>query len=740
MASRTASVRRFAALLLASSALSGPAFAQEAEDGEASASEDVITVYGSAEFFRPTTNTSATKIPLPIVETPQAITVLTRDVLDLTGARDLEDVSSLVPGVVFTGTYGGFDNRFNFRGFALPVDKGVLINGISVASNVDRDFLGVERLEYLRGPTGIVQGTLNFGGAVNIITRRPDAEFGGSVQAEVGSFELFRVQAEVTGALNQSETVRAYAGAAYEDRGGFREAEGLTKIPLRFALDVDFSPSTMLTIDAGLENGDGDPIGTFSRDYSNVRDPLPTYIPRSWNPCAATSDCKNDYENREIVATLTHEFGNGLYARGTLGYNYTERAHRFVSFLGVGFPERFATTAPGPYGFWYTYDDTDSFETFFGELAFGGEFEAFGQTHDFLLLAERREREVFQDYQLNDPSLFFVQFASIFDFGTDLGAGDMPVVEQPTFSWDNTTRDVENTALTAQVILRPVDRLQVLLGARYEEEDFTEVGINNGGAGGPFGSSYDVDVDSGVSDTVLRAGLVYEVLDGTFAYASYSEGFFPVRVLDDAGQPIPSEEGTQYEIGVKGEYLGGALGFGAAAFLIERDNVPTTVGDGVLSTPASRAQEHRGFELEVLGKPFDRLNLIATYAYLETEITRSVSEPALLGNEIALAPNHLASIFAQYDIPWVEGLSIGGGVRYVGEQFADADNTPEVLLPSYTLVEANLNYQVNDQVTFQLIGKNLTDEKYFTQFGGSGFFGWTWGEPSTFLARVTAEF
>ncbi|MEM1035919.1 MAG: TonB-dependent receptor plug domain-containing protein [Pseudomonadota bacterium] len=232
----------------------------------------------NAEFFRPTEATSATKILLPIIETPQAITVLTEDIISLTGIRDLEGASGLVPGFVAKGTYGGFDNRFSARGFDLSVAEGILINGVQVASNVDRDFIGVERIEYLRGPTSIVLGTVNYGGAVNIITKRPGDVLEGSIAGEVGSWDLYRFQGEFGGPLNESGTVRGYVAGAYEDRGGFREGEELEKLPVRAALDIDLTENTLFTLDLSAENGEGNPTGIFSRDYARTN-PLPEYVP-----------------------------------------------------------------------------------------------------------------------------------------------------------------------------------------------------------------------------------------------------------------------------------------------------------------------------------------------------------------------------------------------------------------------------------------------------------------------------
>ena len=738
-------IGRFAAALLASTAMTSAfSVAQSQETDDEERVLETIEVISSAEFFRPTEATTATKIPLPIVETPQAITVLTEDIIELTGARDLEDVSGLVPGFIAKGTYGGFDNRFNARGFDISVAEGILINGVQVASNVDRDFVGIERIEYLRGPTSIVLGTVNYGGAVNIITKRPTSEFQGAISAEVGSYDLYRVEGEFGGPLNEAGTIRGYVAGAYEDRGGFRDGEELEKLPIRAALDIDLTPNTLFSLDLSAENGEGNPTGTFSRNYG-PGDFLPDFIPTDWNPCGLVSGCLLDYSNREATANLTHNFDNGTYVRGTYGYASTDRQHRFISFLGVGGPTGFGfTDAPGPYGFWYTYDDTDTYETYFAEFAFGGEFEALGQTHDFLLLAESRDRKITEDYQLQDPSTFFVQYANVVSPTQFFDNGDVPIFEQPTFPWDQTIRKEDSIALTAQLVLRPIERLQLLLGLRYEEEDSFLVGINNGGDTGPFGSSRTIDppLEYSLDDTIFRAGLVFEPIDNVFAYASYSEGFIPVNVNDLGGLQATAETGTQYEGGVKGEFLGGKLGAGIAVFLIERDDVAGTTGDGVLAEPSSRSQEHSGFEAEIIGEVFEGLDLIATYSYLDTEITMDNGDPDNVGNEIPNAPNHLGSFFAQYQIPRtfdsIEGISIGGGVRYVGETWDSESNVFRI--PDYTLLEANVNVQVSEDLTVQVIGRNLTDEEYFQSFLGTGFAGWAYGQPATVLARVTKTF
>ena len=708
---------------------------------------DEIVVTGQVEFFRPTDASTATKILLPIVETPQAITVLTDDLLDLTAARDLEDTIGLVPGYVNVGSYGGFDNRFQARGFNLSVAEGILLNSVMIGTNVDRDLLGIERIEFLRGPTSITLGTLNYGGAINIVTRRPSDSLEIDLLLETGSFDRQRYSAEISGPLTESGSVRGYAGVAYETRNGFRNREGIEKTPVKAALDIDLSPDTILEIDFSYESGQADPVSLFSRDYRGEGS-VPDFIPTEWNGCAFVQGCDNEYENKDVLANLRHQINDNLYVRASAGYATSERRHRFVSFLGLGGPEAFGFGVEGPYAFWYTYDDEDKYETTFTELALGGDFELGGQEHTFLLLGQYQDRTFQEDYQLQDPSTFFAQYANILTPTTDApSVDDVPISVQPTFPWDQTERSEQNLSLTAQLILRPVDRLQILLGARYEEEEFDGTGINNGGSEGPFAdpgdpdaSGYDLDVDGKVDDTLLRAGIVYEAMDNVFAYFSYSEGFIPTQSLTATGEPIDPEQGTQYELGVKGEFMDGLVGASIAAFLIERDNVPSVIGDGVRAEPSPREQEHKGVELEVIGEVLPGLDVITSYSYLDTEITNSAEE-SLIGNAIPNAPKHLFNIFAQYQIPaslGIEGLSIGGGLRHVGEQEVDDDN--DLQLDGYTLFEANLSYEINDTLTARIVGKNLTDEEYFVLFLGSGFAGWGYGETRSWTANLTASF
>ena len=134
--------------------------------------------------------------------------------------------------------------------------------------------------------------------------------------------------------------------------------------------------------------------------------------------------------------------------------------------------------------------------------------------------------------------------------------------------------------------------------------------------------------------------------------------------------------------------------------------------------------------------------MIATYANLETEITKNLDDPGTVGNEIPNAPNDQFSLFVQYQLPFafenIEGVSIGGGVQYVSPTWDSEDNVFE--LPDYTLIDANLNVQIQENLTFQLIGRNLGDEEYFQSFLGSGFAGWAWGQPRSVLARLTLDF
>jgi iron complex outermembrane receptor protein len=366
------------------------------------------------------------------------------------------------------------------------------------------------------------------------------------------------------------------------------------------------------------------------------------------------------------------------------------------------------------------------------ELSFGGDFDMGGQTHTFMMLAEYRK--VAFDF----TEFPFDWLGSVDQFNPDFSEpADNLNLDVLTVSNGQRTDDQDRYALGAQVLLRASDKWSFLLGVRWDQVKQSLVDIK-------FDPDPDDDVvfdehnlsSSGTTNsTTFRGGIVYALTDEINAYVSYSEGFLPQEGITRGGAAIDPEEGYQVEAGLKGEFLDRKLGASLIGFFIQREKVgiPDPTNDFQLGEDFSvqgGEQQHWGIELEVLGTVAENLNIIATYAFLETEVTKDGENldfgDSALGNPVIGAPEHSGSLFFEYDIQSGSNnhWSVNAGASYVGERPSAArnligaypgfsDGFPIFYFDSYTTVDLGVNYYGLENVVLSLQAHNVFDEDYF---------------------------
>jgi iron complex outermembrane receptor protein len=262
-------------------------------------------------------------------------------------------------------------------------------------------------------------------------------------------------------------------------------------------------------------------------------------------------------------------------------------------------------------------------------------------------------------------------------------------------------------ALFAQDEMALSARWRLLLGLRYDSTEGTSIVV-----GTPT-----TRTERTVGDFSPRAGITFAITPAVSAYVSYARSFLPEigGVLADGSMTDPSN-GTQYEGGIKGEWLDGRVRATAAIYDLEKTNV-------VVADPANPGfsiqlgeQQSRGAELELAASPTQEWSIVASYAYDDAEITKDTNT-AIVGNRIVNVPEHTASVWSTYRMPIgaVSALKIGGGAFHVDARAVN--NASLFFLPSYTRWDAMAAYQLGAW-TFSLNVQNLTDEKYFDSAGG----------------------
>ena len=258
------------------------------------------------------------------------------------------------------------------------------------------------------------------------------------------------------------------------------------------------------------------------------------------------------------------------------------------------------------------------------------------------------------------------------------------------------------------------------------------------------------DSDSKVSDQrsrfTSRAGVLYLFENGIAPYISYSESFNPNTVSDQQGRPLAPTEGTQWEAGIKYQPPGSDNLFTASVFRIEQENLASKQPDEDFYRPVGEVRS-QGLELEAHVQLTDSLKLLSGYTFTDIEYSKSM--PSLVsgnvdnkGNSPTQAPKQMLSLWADYIFRQgaLDGLRLGGGVRYVGYSWVDAENSMKV--PSYTLFDASIGYDLGKVgltgVDVRLNANNLTNESYITSCASLNYC--YMGEERNVSATVSYQF
>lgn len=674
-----------AALLIAS-----PLLAQEPPQGDqlppATTYEDVLFVEGSLPNV-PDSSTIATKLPLPLQQTPASVGVVTGWLIEEQGSSVLGEALQNVSGVNVQ-TQSGVADFFVVRGFDSIANGLVLVDGAAEPEISFYQLYNVERVEVLKGPGGFLYGGNPIAATINMVRRQP----------EPGGFLSLGVSAGSFGARggNLDWNIGDVGGGSFGFRlnGLWHEADGYRDRPseVRAAnpgftwrpdeksslhvnlelLDTSFAPDSGLPL-VGLQIADVPRTRSYQSPYD-----------------------LSDQETRRVQADWESELSGRLTLRNKTYYRRLDWDSDATIFNGV-FPN--ATGRLAVSRTLLLLDDTQEF--------LGNQLEAVlraetgGVTHQLLAGVEVA--------RLTDRFTLDVGFLPDLDLQSPVETARGPVFLIPGQSQAADASSLVLAPYAADQIALS-DKLQVLVGARFDSIDYED----------------DVTATqrdfSRVSPTL---GLVWTPVAPVSLYANAGRAFAPPssRVV---GKREP-EESEQVEAGIKTELWKGRAQATFALYQLERDNVAIPDRTGI--TRQTGSQRSRGAELELAAEPLPRLRTFFSYAYTDAELTRfaelvlvSLHPPApptfatidRSGNRPAFAPEHLANLWVSRRFGNGFGAGIGG--RWLSQQFIAEDNAFE--LDSTFTLSAALFYDVGDW-SLGLHLENLTDEEQFTRGFGS---------------------
>ncbi|SCZ52539.1 MULTISPECIES: TonB-dependent siderophore receptor [unclassified Pseudomonas] len=673
---------------------------------------------------------SATGLNLSLRETPQTVTVITRQQMDDQGATSIADTLRRAPGV----SVQNYDSeRWEFSSRGLPITNfqydgvNATYDGVYDYGTTSTDMATFDRVEIIKGATGLMTGSGDPSATVNLIRKRPTKEFKASVTGTVGSWDNYRSEGDISGPLTESGNLRGRFVGVYQDRSSYLDHYQNTKDIAYGILEADLTPDTLLTF--GLDQQNTRSRGaTWTGFPMYFSDGSRTRFSRSFNP--ATDWSRRDFKNQTLFTSLEQQLANDW----TLKVSYDRLRRQHDTLLGSasgGNPN--PTTGDGMFMYMGKFKGDQRQDNL--DINLHGPFSLFGREHE--LIAGFMLMNAKQDIPVHG-SVYPPVGGSIYDWRGEFAKPDIPKIG------DNDILQRQTGAYLA-TRLKPTDDLAVILGTRVS--DFK--GIDNTRYLDP--NSPDARQRYQQTGVVTPyAGLVYDLNDSYSLYTSYTSIYQPQMSKDVDGKILDPVQGDSYEAGIKAEYLDGRVNASFAVFHTEQDNVAQLVdgwGIDAIYRPTKGATT-KGFEVEVAGELSEGWNLSAGYSYNHT---RDANHDYVYGSVLqSTEPQQVARLFSTYHLPgaW-DRLTVGGGVNWQSQFFGkvyqpDPSDTvngghdSRITQDGYFLVDAMARYQFSQHLSSTLNVKNLFDKKYYTGIGNfsTGFY----GEPRSLQLATRWDF
>ncbi|OUS31865.1 ligand-gated channel protein [Gammaproteobacteria bacterium 45_16_T64] len=673
-----------------------------------------VVVYGS------TYRNTATKSALEPQETPQGISVIDQETLDMRGADTIGEALRYVSGVT-TELRGGAVTRFDqftIRGFRNDQNfydgLQLLGNGWNLQPQIDA--VAVEQVEVFKGPTSVLYGAMPPGGMVNLIAKAPSVESYNSINISAGNQNLREVSGESRGQITSSDFSYSIVGLARK-----KDAQAVTSEEERYvvapSVDWQMSDNTVLNLhvyyqkdpSAGIYNT----VPAKGSVNSNVNGRLSTDF--------YAGDANWSTFEREFSLygfKINHQFNENWTFLHSTRYMDADVYQENTYNAGLAADERTLVRRA------YLTDEVSRGVTVDNQLS--GRFSWGAVEHniligvDYLQLTSGIEYEdaATDSIDLFDPDNYIIDPASL-DFAASGYSSEFDIEKEHIGTY------FQDQMLIGQLVL--------IAGGRYDEYKQSEKGVK-------YGAEVDLEVDQ--YNFSGRLGGLYQLDNGFSPFISYAESFEPEPESDRHGNSFDPTTAHQWETGVKYESQNNRHNITVSLFELIKENDLTRDPAG---TPYDKIQtgevRSRGVELEVDTQPFDNLTVLFNYTQMDMEVTKDNS--GLEGKTPIWVADRTASLWLNYGLSEgaMRGFDVGLGVRYVGETQLDALNTDKV--PGFSLVDLALTYDLGtisdalNGMTTRVTANNVFDERYTSCYDENNCW---FGAERTVEANINFEF
>ena len=631
-------------------------------------------------------SSTATGLSIDVKDTPQVVSTVTHEVLQDFTATSINDALQLAPGVNVEKletdrtayTARGFDIiNVQVDGVGVP-DAYSLITG-------DVDTAIYDRIEILKGANGLTSGTGNPSATINLVRKRPTYDTQTVFGVTAGSWGKGRLDLDVSGSLNEEQTIRGRFVAAKERAESYLDRYAKDRLVGYGVLEADVTEQDTVTLG-------------FSQERSNADSPMWGALPLSFTDGSSThydvststaSDWSywNTRKNTAFVE-WQHNFENDWRLLATAEHTKTVESSNL--FYVYGTPDK--ATGEGLFAYPSAYGSENKKSQL--ALRLSGPYSMAGREHELIIGAGYTSGKLDEFSGYAAELGMAVPDLSIWDGRFD--------VQDFYSSTDGGTVKENQTSVYGATRIHLSDDLNIIAGVNH-----TAVRTK--------GMSYGASKERDDSDLSPYLGAIYSLNDEWNTYASYTAIFNPQNRLDENKQRLDPISGKAYEVGVKGSLFDDQLLATAAVFYAEQANVAERAGtiDGQ-AVYAGVDTISKGVEFELSGKPTQRINLSAGLTLLEIEDEAGKAARTFV-------PKRTLRLSGVYQIPGMESLKVGGSVRWQ----SDTENARGTYKQdAYTLLDLMASYEFNEEIRLIAKVNNITNQRYVSSLHSSqGFYG-----------------
>jgi TonB-dependent siderophore receptor len=546
-----------------------------------------------------------------------------------------------------------------------------------------------------------------------MVRKKPQQEFSADISASVGSYDTYRAEGNITGALTEDKNLLGHLTFAYTDEGSFTDGINTKGVVVAPSIEARINDNTRVLLQLLYQEEAFDQNPGIPAKIEGDRI-VPYDVSRSFL-FGALGDEKSKTELLDANLKIDHQFSDDWLASLLL---QKSQQTRDLIHANAGY----AYYTPDPVVDIDHSNTEEEIDRWAGELRLEGNFSAFGQEQQVLLGLEQNQQDKVRGWgnytQYGVVNIYTDNFADAGIFSR----ADVPIT-------DIDTSKVANKAVYAQTMLTLHERTKLLVSARYDRAEQTS-------------SGFDETVEN--EEVTYRIGLTQTFTENINAYANYGQSFNPVLKKGENNSILEPETGEAYELGLKTYWFDSKFGANLAIYRQELTNRPVTDPDSIgpgKDGYSMSAGLHRtdGVELELTGSPYPGLTVAAAATWMDNEFLDS--KDSFYGLSLHGSVDNRFSLYANYELQSgaLKGFGLGTTLQSVNDRNHDSWFDGEKSTDDYKLLDIHLSYNALRNWNISLLIHNIFDEKYLksldTPYQANYF-----GAPRSVLLKATYHF